>query len=235
MLKTTFTLISKKELTHDVFELIYSCPELEKEMPKPGQYVMFQLAPWLSRAYSISEFNISPLNKGGWRGDSIFTLIIKRIAEGRWSPIICDAEIGTTFSGMLPLGHFTLQDTPKTKCFIGTGTGFAPLYCMVRTLSMRKFSGKVAFLYGVREECDFFYLEEMNAFKEKLDLTLLPYLSRDDQEYATRGYVTDWINQENITPYEEFYLCGSPTMVKDAREKLETLGVQKEQIFWEQY
>lgn len=100
---------------------------------------------------------------------------------------------------------------------------------------MREFFGKVAFLYGVREERDFFYLEEMSIFKERLDLDLLPYLSRDDKEYATRGYVTDWIKEENIMPYEEFYLCGSPTMVKDAREKLEILGVQKEQIFWEQY
>lgn len=45
MIKTTFTLISKKELTHDVYELVYSCPDLARELPKPGQYVMFQLAP----------------------------------------------------------------------------------------------------------------------------------------------------------------------------------------------
>ncbi len=106
---------------------------------------------------------------------------------------------------------------------------------MVDRLSNQKFSEKVAFLYGVREEQDFFYLDEMNLLKETLDLSFLPYLSREDQNYATRGYVTDWITEENIIPYKEFYLCGSPTMVKDARGKLETLGIIKEQIFWEQY
>jgi ferredoxin-NADP reductase len=35
--------------------------------------------------------------------------------------------------------------------------------------------------------------------------------------------------------FEEFYLCGSPAMVKSAREKLEALGVAKEDIFWEQF
>ena len=45
MIKTSFTLISKQTLTHDVYELVYSCSELPKELPKAGQYVMFQLAP----------------------------------------------------------------------------------------------------------------------------------------------------------------------------------------------
>jgi ferredoxin-NADP reductase len=47
--------------------------------------------------------------------------------------------------------------------------------------------------------------------------------------------VTDWIVPENISSYEEFYLCGSPAMVKSAREKLEALGVVKEKVFWEQF
>jgi len=35
--------------------------------------------------------------------------------------------------------------------------------------------------------------------------------------------VTDWITAENIADFDEFYLCGSPVMVKSAREKLEML------------
>ena len=120
MQKTTFILISRRALTHDVYELVYSCIELWKEPPKPGQYAIFLLAPGLSRAYSI----------GSCEKDT-FTLIIKRIADGRGSPMICDAGLGSVFSGMIPLGHFVLQDTSKHKCFIGTGTGFAPLYAMV--------------------------------------------------------------------------------------------------------
>lgn len=120
MLRTTIILTAKKQLTHDVFELTYSCPDIEKESPKPGHYVMFQLAPGLNRAYSIAIIR-----------ERDFTLIIKRISEGRGSPIICDAPIGTIFSAMIPLGHFLLRDTPRSKCFIGTGTGFAPVYCQM--------------------------------------------------------------------------------------------------------
>lgn len=72
MLKTSFTLISKKILTHDVFELVYRCEDLPQELPKPGQYVMFQLAPGLNRSYSLASFD-----------QSTFTLIIKRIPDGK--------------------------------------------------------------------------------------------------------------------------------------------------------
>jgi NAD(P)H-flavin reductase len=47
--------------------------------------------------------------------------------------------------------------------------------------------------------------------------------------------VTDWITEENIASFQEFYICGSPAMVKSAREKLEALGVKKESIFFEPY
>ena len=226
MLKTTFTLISKKLLTHDVYELTYSCPEISKESPKPGQYVMFQLAPGLSRAYSIAFFS-----------DTGFTLIIKRIADGKWSPIICDAEISTVFSGMIPLGHFTLRDTSNNKCFIGTGTGFAPLYCQMLASSISDNQPEqVAFIFWVRDNGDTFYKDEITTLGERFsDFISVPYLSRWDLPGHEKGYVTDWITSEHIRSYEEFYLCGSPAMVKSAREKLEALGVMKEQIFWEQY
>ena len=137
MLKTQFTLISKSLLTHDVYELVYSCPDMIKEYPKAGQYIMFQLAPGLNRAYSIASFR-----------EETFTLIIKRISDGRGSPMICDAEVGTTFVGLLPLGHFVLQDNTRSKCFIGTGTGFAPVYCQALSHSMRsEKANKIAFIF----------------------------------------------------------------------------------------
>ena len=75
----------------------------------------------------------------------------------------------------------------------------------------------------------------MKKLVKESSLILRPYLSREDVTYATRGYVTDWITPENIIPYEEFYICGSPSMVESARNKLGELGIIKKQIFWEQY
>jgi ferredoxin-NADP reductase len=232
MLKTSFVLITKKKLTHDVFELTYSCPDMTKESPKPGQYVMFQLAPGLNRAYSIAIIH-----------KDTFTLVIKRIADGRGSPILCDAEIGAIFAGIIPLGHFTLRDTPRSKCFIGTGTGFAPLYCqmLASSESLNK-PQKILFNFWVRSFADSFYTNEIQTIWESFaDFEYIQYFSRESEFLAAspsmqlQGYVTDWISAENIIPYEEFYICGSPAMVKSAREKLDALGVVREDIFWEQF
>ncbi|GAB0174155.1 MAG: FAD-binding oxidoreductase [Candidatus Altimarinota bacterium] len=233
MLRTTITLTAKKQLTHDVFELTYYCAEMIQESPKPGHYVMFQLAPGLNRAYSIAIIR-----------ETDFTLIIKRIPEGRGSPIICDAEIGTVFHAIIPLGHFLLRDTPRSKCFIGTGTGFAPVYCQMLASSLAKNKpSTVAFIFGVRHHEDYFYGEDIEKVGKNFEaFTYIQYYSREEnledtsQVHQSRtGYVTDWITRENISHYEEYYLCGSPAMVKSARGKLEALGIEKNSIFWEQF
>jgi NAD(P)H-flavin reductase len=227
VIKTTYTLSSKKNLTHDVYELIYTCPDMVQDIPQPGQYVMFQLAPGLNRSYSIADVDTTICT---------FTLVIKHIPDGKGSPMICTADIGTTYAGILSLGHFTLSDSiSASRCFIGTGTGFAPLYYMVKSMSTVGHTGVHTFLYGVRTEADIFYMPEMTDISKKLDIHICPYLSREDTAYTTRGYVTDWITAENITPYTEFYICGSPEMVKDARTKLEILGIAKEYVRYEQF
>lgn len=236
MIKTQFTLTEKKQLTHDVWELTYQCPEMIRELPKPGQYVMFQLAVWLNRSYSIASIQ-----------HDTFTLIIKRIPDGKWSPLLCDAEIGTLFSGMIPLGHFILRETEKSKCFIGTGTGFAPLYAQLLAASHRDAKPqKIAFIFWVRNIIDRLYSDEIVTLGDAFDaFEYTQYFSREENLSATdaswaewahqRGYVTDWLTRENTSSYEEFYICGSPAMVKSAREILETLWVSPENIFWEQF
>ncbi len=233
MLKASFTLISKKKLTHDVYELVYTCEDLHREPPKPGQYLMFQLAPGLNRSYSLAAFQ-----------SGRFTLVIKRIPDGKWSPIICDAEVGSVLNGIIPLGHFTLQHTAKSKCFIGTGTGFAPLYCqLIWAKEARLPLHRVGFIFWVRMFEDSFYEEEIVSLKKDFPIfKYIQYYSREldttmrSPEHESRiGYVTDWINHESVASYEEFYICWSPAMVKSAREKLEYLGIEKEQIFWEQF
>ncbi len=224
MKKTTFTLIRKKELTHDVFELEYSCSDLMTELPLAGQYVMFQLTPWLNRSYSFASYT-----------QTTFTLIIKKIPLGKGSPMICDASLWDVFSGILPLGHFVLKSHEASRCFIGTGTGFAPLYAMILELDKAGIPWKNTFLYGVREERDGFYTEEMIKLEATFGLDFELFFSRDEKSYARKWYVTDWITPENIWKFEEFYICGSPEMVKSARERLESLGIKKESIFFEQY
>ena len=98
----------------------------------------------------------------------------------------------------------------------------------------------------MRNFSDSFYTDIISEFGEDFEnFEYHQYFSRESEfptllptdSLANRlsGYVTDWITPEHIEQYEEYYLCGSPAMVKSAREKLEALGIVKEDIFWEQF
>ncbi len=224
MQQLPFKLIQKNKLTYDVYELVFTTSDFISV--EPGQYVLFMLPKSkLRRAYSI-----------GYTDGQTFTFIIKQLDGGVGSTEICSLEIGEEIIGMVPLGHFVLKNTLAPKLFIGTGTGFAPLYFMIRALMDLGSQTPLVYVFGIRTIADIFYIDELNRIKQnypKFDYQL--FLSQEDSEDTIRGRVTDFLTEENINNYGEFYLCGSPAMVKDARGKLEQLGITKEQVLFEQY
>ena len=129
------------------------------------------------------------------------------------------------------MGHFMLDSALKSTLFIGTGTGFAPLYYQIRSLCEHKNPPKIHFVFGVRSEADAFYHEEVAS----TGVGFTQYYSSPVGETREKGYVTAYLTPENIAKYEQFSICGSPAMVKSAREILEAAGVAKEAIKFEQY
>jgi len=95
---------------------------------------------------------------------------------------------------------------------------------MIRALEESGSGVKSHFIFGVREQRDSFYLEELERIKSVYPLfDYHIYLSQEDSTGTIHGRVTDFLTRENTVSYEEFYLCGSPAMVGDARAKLEEL------------
>jgi NAD(P)H-flavin reductase len=46
------------------------------------------------------------------------------------------------------------------------------------------------------------------------------YLSREKNEVFQTGYVTNYLDPGRISSFDEFYICGSPALVKETRELL---------------
>jgi ferredoxin-NADP reductase len=135
------------------------------------------------------------------------------------------------------MGHFALPAIPGDTLFIGTGTGFAPLYYQMRSLCESGVEERLHFVFGVRSQSDIFYHHELNTMiGDHANLSFTQYLSKPiDQGEHQAGYVTDYLTPENIAQYQTFSICGSPAMVKNAREILESAGVSKDRIKFEQY
>ncbi|MDC0506191.1 FAD-dependent oxidoreductase [Candidatus Gracilibacteria bacterium] len=222
-------LVAKKVLTHDVFELVYES-ELDMSNIVSGQFITFLLPEIGGRAYSIANI-----------ADDKVILLVKRVSEensGRGGSImLCDAEIGTEFKSVGPVGKFVLQDTTQSKCFLGTGTGLAPLYHQVLRSVERGCELKM--IFGVRKYEDVFYEQELLELKEtysNFDFTI--YLSRETEikaDHFKSGYVTEFLNSDSVKDYGEYYLCGAPVVVESCEQKLSDLGVSQESIFEEKY
>ena len=219
----TLKLIKKTKLTHDVYELVF---DWEEHNVLPGQFITFVLPSWLRRAYSISFQT--------WRN---YEFIVKRLENWRWwSKELCDIEIWTELSYIWPVWHFVLKETQDSKLFIWTWTWFAPLYFQFKKALESWIKSNLYFIFWIRNIEDVFYENELNFLKNKytnFDFEL--FLSRADEEWKSKWYVTDFLTLKNISSYNEFYICWSPIMVECSRKLLKEVWVESDKIYFEKY
>ncbi len=228
-------LVQKIHLAHDVYELIYTIQEPVNILP--GQFLLCETDahhPRLRRAYSVSYSDAKNIH-----------FIIKKIPDGKGgSKAICDQEIGHSMQVWWPTGSFVLPSvkTSEPIIFIGTGTGFAPLYFQARTLLEKNPLQKISFIFGVREQKDLFYADEFLTWTQKYPHFLRQFcLSQPEAElpseyYSGRvtGYLREaieYLNQD--TPL--YSICGSPAMVMEVREILGKIWIDTWKVFFEQY
>jgi len=141
------------------------------------------------------------------------------------------------------MGRFVLQNNSFPKVFIGTGTGFAPLYFMLRKLQTADSNLQTFFLFGVRELRDVFYQDQLQEWLKNRAFDYEIYCSRENAKLPlkhTLGRVTEYLTYEavhhlNKNTDTEFYICGSPAMVTEVRSMLELYGVSQDKVFFEQY
>lgn len=220
------TLVSKKYLTPDTVELVFSCEDF---VFIPGQYVSLQMSDIrgeFSRSYSVASGNkesftltVKLLKK--WRGSDY----LRKLWERSWKTWFIKK---TQVEYIGALWDFTLQHTPARKVMIATGTGLAPMIAMLQALPDEV--EKIVVFWG-RYEKDLFYLDKLKTFK---NLELRTCVSRPGKNSSTDiGRVTDYIHDINLE--DEIYICGNPDMVHDVRETLKTDGHNKDKIFHEDF
>ena len=123
-----------------------------------------------------------------------------------------------------------------SRRFIGTGTGFAPLYHQITAALARGDRSPLDFIFGVRSEDDVFYLDVLDKLHDQyphFSYTLC--LSQGTQGIYSQGRVTDILSARGVGEYSEYYMCGNPKMVQDVRTCLMDGGVGEDRIFFEQY
>jgi Na+-transporting NADH:ubiquinone oxidoreductase subunit F len=147
-----------------------------------------------------------------------------------------------TISG--PFGEFFAKETDAEMLFIGGGAGMAPMRSHIFDQFRRLHtSRKVSYWYGARSLREAFYLDDFDglATHENFDwhLALSEPLPEDDWTGDT-GFIHQVVLDKYLAAHSapediEYYLCGPPMMLKACMGMLDSLGVEPENILFDDF
>jgi benzoate/toluate 1,2-dioxygenase reductase subunit len=191
-------LVARRWLTGRTFEIELKRPASFNFIA--GQRIRF-LHEGIERDYSLISAPVA---------SSLF-LCVRHVKDGRFSPVLARAKIGTRFSISGPHGYFIFQPSRESAVFVATGTGIAPFVSMAR-------SGLTGFtlLHGVRKAVDVYYEDLFRSVAG----CYVPCLSGTPNGTAVpsgafSGRVTDYLERRFSSGSYDFYLCGRLEMVRD--------------------
>jgi ferredoxin-NADP reductase len=222
------------DVTDMVKRFFFRMPDSVEFNFQPGQFVMLNLpleSKYTNRSYSIA----SPP-----AGDNTFELIIILNPKGLGTPYLWEnVKVGSVVPVSKPLGKFVIK-TPieEDLCFIGTGTGIAPLRAMILHVLNNNIPHKNLYLvFGNRWEKDIFYRDEFEQLeKEFPSFQFHPVLSRAQDWGGHKGYVHPvYENLFSDKRPATFFICGWRDMLHEARQRLEAMGYDKKKIKFESY
>jgi Na+-transporting NADH:ubiquinone oxidoreductase subunit F len=164
---------------------------------------------------------------------------------GQMSSFIFNLKPGDEVEVSGPYGEFFAKETDAEMVFIGGGAGMAPMRSHIFDQFKRiKTERKVTFWYGARSLREAFYVEEFNELAETHDnfewfLVLSEPLPEDNWEGPVgfvHQYLLDNYLSEHPAPEDcEYYMCGPPMMNKAAGDMLYNLGVEEENISYDDF
>ncbi len=196
------------------FELVQPF-SLENEA---GQYVLLQVDPTTSRAYSMTDRPDI---------DSSFELLVDHQPAGKGTTFLRQLPLGASADFIAPLGHFVIKDNPNIKnfCFVATGSGIAPFKSILTDrLQLRNDQRSFTLFWGMRHDNELFWLDFFWDLQKNFpNFNFVPVVSQPSPSWQlTTGHVTDQLAKLDFTSDTKFYLCGNPTMVNAVKTLLLT-------------
>lgn len=192
-------LTERREVGEDLFELVFDLDGTPGPWA-PGQFARLKVAEFEWRDYSIVDLD-----------DNRLRLLVDTSGSGSGTRFLRQIAVGERCQAEVPLGTPIAPSDGARRIFVATGTGIAPFLPELREGD--------TLIYGCRNAArDLTWLVSTEGVK------IVPCISREDDEGAFRGRVTDFLSTYEFAPQTPFNLCGSAAMIADVRELLLTRG-----------
>lgn len=167
------------------------------------------------------------------------------VPPGLCSSYIFSRKPGDTVTISGPYGEFHIKDTTNEMVYIGGGAGMAPLRSHIFHLFHTvKTSRKVSFWYGARSVREVFYEDEFREIEKNFPnfsfhLALSEPLPEDNWT-GLQGFIHQVLLDNYLSKHEEpedieYYFCGPPVMNGAVIKMLDSLGVPKENISFDDF
>ena len=167
------------------------------------------------------------------------------VPPGKMSSYIFSLKPGDDVEISGPFGEFYAKETKNEMCFIGGGAGMAPMRSHIFDQFKRlRTDRKVTFWYGARSLREAFYIEDFDSIaKEFPNFEWHMAMSEPQPEDDWSGY-TGFIHQVVLKEYLskhpapediEYYLCWPPQMLAAVMKMLDDLGVEPENIAFDDF
>ncbi|MEF8725441.1 MAG: FAD-binding oxidoreductase [Candidatus Bipolaricaulota bacterium] len=224
--------ISTRDATPSIKEIIFDLKEPETIDFKAGQYVQVQVTDngdTIDRAYSIaSEESVH---------DKVM-LTVKRIEGGLGSTYLHGLDEGDEVEFTGPFGDFYVQDTNAKVIGVAGGVGLAPLRSIVFSLLEKEVDREIWLFYGAQTLEDLYYHGDLRELAEEYDnFNYIPTLDSPQPDWdgevglvteVMKGYLEEGDNMEG-------YLCGPPPMMAATIDLLTDYGIEEEDILFDDF
>ncbi len=167
------------------------------------------------------------------------------VPPGKMSSYVFGLKPGDKVTIFGPFGDFFARETDKEMVFVGGGAGMAPMRSHIfDQLRRLKSTRKISFWYGARSKREMFYVDDFDTLAAEHDnfewhVALSNPLPEDDWRGHT-GFIHDVLYHAYLKTHPapedcEYYLCGPPMMITAVIEMLLGLGVERENIMFDDF
>ncbi|WP_133717646.1 FAD-binding oxidoreductase [Methylocaldum gracile] len=223
--RTPATIVGMELLNAEIMQV--SLKAHEQIEYRAGQFINLYQGENLARSYSVASLPTE---------DPHIHIHVRRVPQGKVSNWVHDAlRPGDTIDIQGPGGDcYYLPGSPEQGLLlIGTGSGLAPLYGIVRDALAQGHIGPIRLFHGSRTPNGLYLtdkLRELTRAYSNFEYTACLSGSHVSKEFASGRVHQIALNEvPNLTGWRVF-LCGHPEMVKAAQKKAFLAGASMKDI-----
>jgi len=216
-------IISQREIAKGTYEISFDNSKENLEFVA-GQYIKVYVPKLLypddrgnQRMFSICS---SPNNKGK------ISITFRNSGSGFKKSLI-ELPVGSMIQIEGPFGSFTLpSETEDPIVLIAGGIGITPILSMIRFANERITKHMITLLYGNKDEESSAYLKELTKIAD------------ENKKISLKnkfGLINEDFIKENIKDNARWYIVGSPAMVNSTRNILSKLGINNQNVYFEEF